>query len=172
VLGGLFAICSAETFAFNNASVRRGVLTGSVLQAMAITVPLGVPLFFLAALITGQLGAVMGFSPLGFAALAGAGIIHFLWGRYGNYRATQALGTNLVTQIQQLNLFTTLVLAFWLLGEQLTLIRMLGIALVVLGPIVTMRDKGAPAERAVSEEKITGIDAEKPAGFEPNYPEG
>src|SRR5215475_1360267 len=91
VLGGLLAICSAATFAFNNASVRRGVLTGSVAQAMAITVPIGVPLFFLAALITGQLGAVLGFSKLGLAALAGAGIIHFVWGRYGNYRATKAL---------------------------------------------------------------------------------
>jgi len=172
VLGGLFASCSAATFAFNNASVRRGVLTGSVLRAMAITVPLGVPLFFLAALITGQLGAVLGFSPLGLAALAGAGIIHFVWGRYGNYRATKALGTNLVAPIQQVNLVITLVLAIWLLGEQLTLIRMLGIVLVVLGPVVTMRDKGAPAERVVTDEKITGIDAEKPAGFEPNYPEG
>jgi len=47
VLGGLLAICSAATFAFNNASVRRAVLTGSIVQGMAITVPMGVPLFFL-----------------------------------------------------------------------------------------------------------------------------
>ncbi len=60
MLGGLLAICSAATFAFNNASVRRGVLTGSVAQAMAITVPIGVPLFFLAALLTGRLGDVFG----------------------------------------------------------------------------------------------------------------
>src|SRR5262249_4951140 len=74
--------------------------------------------------------------------------------------------------VQQVNLVITLVLAIWLLGEQLTVIRMLGIALVVRGPVVTMRDSGAPVERVVTDEKITGIDAEKPAGFEPNYPEG
>jgi len=80
VLGGLLAICSAATFAFNNASVRRGVLTGSVAQAMAITVPIGVPLFFLAALLTGRLGDVLSFSTQGYVALALAGILHFVWG--------------------------------------------------------------------------------------------
>jgi uncharacterized protein len=46
VLGGLLALLSAATFAFNNASLRRGVLSGSVAHAMAISVPIGVPIFF------------------------------------------------------------------------------------------------------------------------------
>ena len=37
--GSLLAVLSAATFALNNAMVRRGVLTGTVAQAMAITVP-------------------------------------------------------------------------------------------------------------------------------------
>jgi uncharacterized membrane protein len=172
VLGGFLALCSAATFAFNNASVRRGVLTGSVAQAMAITVPLGVPLFFLAALVTGHLGDVLEFSRQGLAVLALAGILHFVWGRYWNYQATKALGTNLVAPIQQTHLVLTLVLAIWLLGEQLTVLKMLGIALVVLGPGITMRRRPASAERVVSDEKITGIDAEKPAAFQPKYAEG
>ena len=49
MLGVCLAALSAATFAFNNASARRGVLTGSVAQALAITVPVGVPIFFLAA---------------------------------------------------------------------------------------------------------------------------
>ena len=53
MLAGFLALLSAATFAFNNASLRRGVLTGSVAQAMAITVPIGVPLFFIAALLSG-----------------------------------------------------------------------------------------------------------------------
>ena len=47
MLGGLFALLSAATFALNQASARRGVLHGTVLQALCITVPMGVP-FFLA----------------------------------------------------------------------------------------------------------------------------
>jgi uncharacterized membrane protein len=170
VLGGLLAICSAATFAFNNASVRRGVLTGSVAQAMAITVPLGVPLFFLVALLSGHLGELLGFSQQALAALALAGALHFVWGRYCNFRATKALGTNLVAPIQQVNLVLTLFLAIWLLGEQFTVLKILGIGLVLLGPSVSMRQ--APVERVVSDEKITAIDAEKPAAFQPNYPEG
>jgi uncharacterized membrane protein len=174
VLGGLIAVCSAATFAFNNASVRRGILTGTVLQAMAITVPLGVPLFFLAALLTGHLSAVPNFSHKALAALAAAGALHFVWGRYCNYRATRALGTNLVAPIQQVNLVVTLCLAIWLLGEELTPLKILGIALVLIGPALTMRDrdKGKASERDVSDEKITGIDAEKPLGFEPKWAEG
>ncbi len=57
MLGAFFAIISAATFGFNTATVRRGVLSGSVFQAIAITVPMGVPLFLVAALAAGQLGA-------------------------------------------------------------------------------------------------------------------
>ncbi len=173
MLGAFLALLSAASFAFNNASVRRAVLTGSIVQGMAITVPIGVPLFFIAALITGNLAAVAGFSPTALAALAGAGIMHFVWGRYCNYRATRAIGTNLVAPIQQFNLLITLTLAIWLLGEHLTPLKILGIGLILAGPTFTMQKKKAPAaERAVSDEKITPIDAEKPAAFQPKYAEG
>jgi uncharacterized membrane protein len=152
--------------------VRRGVLTGTVGQAMAITVPMGVPLFFLAALVTGNLATVAGFPPKALAALALAGVLHFVFGRYCNYRATRAIGTNLVAPVQQVNLIVTLVLAIWLLGEQLTMLKILGIAFILAGPSVTMRARPAAGERDVSPEKITPIDAEKPAAFEPNYTEG
>src|SRR5262245_16185478 len=135
---------------------------------MAITVPIGVPLFFLAALLTGRLGDVLTFSAQGYVALALAGILHFVWGRYCNYRATRAIGTNLVAPVQQFNLLVTLVLAIWLLGEYLTPLKILGIALILVGPTLTMQSRKKPAtERAVSEEKITPIDAEKPAAFQP-----
>jgi drug/metabolite transporter (DMT)-like permease len=173
VLGGFLALCSAACFAFNNASVRRAVLSGSIVQGMAITVPIGVPLFFVAALVTGNLGAVAGFSPTSVAALSAAGIMHFVWGRYCNYRATRAMGTNLVAPVQQLNLLVTLVIAVWLLGEYLTPLKILGIALILLGPTLTVpHRKPAAGEREVLDEKITPIDAEKPAAFQPKYAEG
>jgi uncharacterized membrane protein len=98
--------------------------------------------------------------------------VHFVWGRYCNYRATMAIGTNLVAPVQQVNLVFTLCLAIWLLGEQLTPLRMLGIVLVVLGPMITSGAKPGKDERDVSEHKITGIAAEKPPAFEPRYAEG
>ena len=41
MLGVLYAALGAFTFALNNVAMRRGVVTGSVLQGMALTVPVG-----------------------------------------------------------------------------------------------------------------------------------
>ncbi len=173
MLGGLLAICSAATFAFNNASMRRAVLTGSVVQGMAITVPVGVPLFFIAALLTGNLAAIAGFSSITLVALSAAGVLHFVWGRYFNYRATRAMGTNLVAPVQQFNLLVTLVVAIWLLGEHLTPLKIFGIALILIGPMFTMsRSKPDPTSANGAVESIPAADAEKPAVFQPNYAEG
>ena len=109
--------------------------------------------------------------------------MHFVWGRYCNYRATRALGTNLVAPIQQINLIFTLLLAVWILGETLTPLRVLGIGLVLLGPSFTLRQrdtKPIPA-RALGAD-ITGdglaaspaellLAAEQPV-FRPSYREG
>ena len=47
MLGGFLALLSAASFALNVTALRRGVLTASVFQAIAITVPMGVPLFLI-----------------------------------------------------------------------------------------------------------------------------
>jgi uncharacterized membrane protein len=182
VLGGLIAILSAATFAFNNASVRRGVLTGSVLQAMAITVPIGLPISFLVALATGSLAAVAGFSSRALLALSLSGIMHFVWGRYCNYRATRAIGTNLVAPIQQINLIFTLLLAILILGETLTPLRVLGICLVLLGPSFTLRERGTKSIAAkalgadVARSAIAASAGDEPIAaapaFQPSYAEG
>ena len=134
MLGGFLALLSAASFAAESATVRRGVLTASVMQAMAITIPLGVPLFFLVALVFGSLGHVLTFSPTAIFWLSMAGIVHFVWGRYCNYRASKAVGANLVAPVQQLSLIVTLVLSIWILAESLTPLRIFGIALVIIGP--------------------------------------
>jgi drug/metabolite transporter (DMT)-like permease len=185
VLGGFLALLSAATFALNNASVRRGVLTGSVLQAMAVTVPIGVPLFFIPAVAIGYFGAVPDFSFAAVIALSVAGILHFVWGRYCNYRSMRAIGTNLAAPVQQVNLIVTLVAAIWILGETLTPLRILGISLVLLGPSFTLREGPAPkaasvGPAAVDAEKVASVEnVEASAGgiragvaFEPRYAEG
>jgi uncharacterized membrane protein len=180
VLGGLIAVLSAATFAFNNACVRRGVLAGSVLQAMAITVPIGLPISFLAALATGSLAAVAGFSTKGLIALSASGIMHFVWGRYCNYRATAAIGTNLVAPVQQINLILTLLLAILILGETLTPLRLFGIALVLLGPTLTFRPGsqerrqplGADVTAVAADAAVDDLDVTESATFQPSYAEG
>ncbi|MDX1485805.1 MAG: EamA family transporter [Alphaproteobacteria bacterium] len=158
MLGAFFAICSAATFGFNSATVRRGVLSGTVFQAMAITVPIGVPLFLAAALIAGQFGAVFGFGWPGTGYLALAGILHFVWGRYWNYRAVKEMGANLSGAVQQISLVAALVFAMVLLDEKLTVLRVIGILLVVVGPFIMTAGRG----------KRKGSAGAKPQGFQPN----
>jgi uncharacterized membrane protein len=142
MLGAFFAICSAATFGFNSAAMRRGVLQGTVFQAIAITVPIGVPLFLLAALIGGQLGDLFAFGWAGTGYLAAAGVLHFVWGRYWNYRAVKEMGANLSGAVQQISLVGALAVAMVILGEQLTILRVVGILLVVGGPFIMTSGRG------------------------------
>ena len=138
MLGGFLALCSAATFAINNTFARRGVLTGSVLQALSISVPIGVPMFLIAALATGSFGLLAGFSGRSLLWLSLAGVVHFVWGRYCNYRAVKAIGSNLAGPVQESSVLIALGLAVWLLGETLTPVKILGIVLVLLGPAVAV----------------------------------
>ncbi len=159
MLGGLLSLLSAITFAYSNASVRRGVLTGSAQQAVTIGLPVALPLFAAAMLITGGFSLLVGFSWRSLGLLALAGVIHFAWARRCNYRATKAIGANLVAPVQQLSMVITLVLAVWWLGERLTLLRIIGIVLVFLGPALTLRPAPGDAKAAAG-------------AFTPNYAEG
>ncbi|HZP77925.1 MAG TPA: EamA family transporter [Pseudolabrys sp.] len=145
MLGGLLSLLSALTFAFNNAGIRRGVLGGTVAQAMAVSVPVGIPIFVLPMLVSGATDALLAFSARDVWLLSIAGVVHFAWARYCNYRATKAIGANLVGPLQQLSLILTLVLAVLVLGETLTLLRIIGIALVALGPWLTLESKSHPS---------------------------
>lgn len=136
MLGALLALASAATFGLNNAALRRGVLTGGVLQAMAITVPLGVPLFLLACIAFGGLDSLASFSQSSLFWLALAGVVHFVIGRYGNYRATQALGATLSSPLHQLSVPIAVTLALLFLDEVLTPLRMIGFVLVMIGPLM------------------------------------
>ncbi|MDA1215259.1 MAG: EamA family transporter [Chloroflexi bacterium] len=148
MLGALLALLAAATFGFNDATVRRGVVTGSVVQGLAVTVPIGVPLFFLAAVVSGQLfdvGALTGPSAL---MLAGAGVAHFVWGRYCNYRAVKAMGGNRAGPVQQTSLLISLVLAVALLDESVGWIRLVGILLIVAGPTIMVERQRASTPKA------------------------
>jgi drug/metabolite transporter (DMT)-like permease len=152
MLGAILAILSAATFAFNNAAVRRGVVTGTPGQGMAITVPIGVALFLLAAIITGEIGRLSQFPPTAAAWMAAVGLLHFLLGRYCNYRANQAAGMNLTAPVIQLQVIVTLVLAVIILHEPCTVLQMIGGLLILVGSLITQRQPArSRTAHAVSE---------------------
>ena len=164
MLGAFFSLLAAFSFALNNATTRRGVVNGTVIQGMALTVPIGVPLFAVLVMIFGQWSALFNFTPRAILYLSLAGCLHFLWGRYCNYRASKAIGANLQGPASQTDLLFTLLLAVWVLGEKLTPLRVVGIILVVGGPMLTMFDDIRQAK--AQEAKKTA------SGWQPSYVEG
>ncbi|KZM49534.1 DMT family transporter [Labrenzia sp. OB1] len=160
MLGAILALSSAAFFGLNNATVRRGVLKSTVLQGMAITVPLGLPIFAGFAFFLDGFEAMRGWPMSAWVWMMLAGVVHFVIGRYGNYRATQALGATLSTPIQQLSILVSLVLAFLFLDETVNLMNLFGIALIMGGPMLVVgRRKNA-------------LKAGKAKGFRPDFGPG
>jgi uncharacterized membrane protein len=167
MLGGLLSLLSAVTFSYANASVRRGVLTGTVLQAVGISLPVALPLFLLAMWPFGGFAALVSFDARAMTLLILAGIVHFALARYCNYRATKAIGANLVAPIQQYSMVITLFLAIAWLGEALTVLRIVGIALVIAGPAFTHGPEKPMPKRVPEPDEGGGI-----SPFMPAYREG
>ncbi|NNF24896.1 MAG: DMT family transporter [Rhodobacteraceae bacterium] len=160
MFGAFLALSSAAFFGLNNAMLRRGVIKGSVLQAMAITVPFGVPVFVILAFAMGGFEAMARWDVAPWLWMIAAGVVHFVIGRYGNYKATQTLGATLSTPIQQVSILVALLLAFVFLGETINLMNAFGIALVVIGPMMLVRRRKAT------------LAAGRSKGFEPQYGPG
>ncbi len=154
MLGSIFAILSAASFALNNATVRRGVVSGTPIQAMAVSVPLGVVCFLPLAFLTGELFRLPLFPKAAVAWMAGLGVLHFVFGRYCNFRANSVAGVNLTAPVVQLQVVVTMVLAVVVLHEPCTVLQMIGGVLILAGSLITQR---APARTAVAEVKKTDL---------------
>jgi drug/metabolite transporter (DMT)-like permease len=148
MLGAVLAVLSAATFAFNNAAARRGVITGTPIQGMAITIPVGLIGFVPIALITGLLARFPHLAPRSIAWMAGVGLLHFLIGRYCNYRANQAAGVNLTAPVVQLQVFVSVVLAVIILGEPCTVLQLSGGIVMLAGALLTQRQPVKSAEQS------------------------
>jgi drug/metabolite transporter (DMT)-like permease len=142
LLGVLYATLGALTFALNNVAMRRGVVTGSVLQAMALTVPVGGLSFLVIAASFGQLGQLVVFPMVALAWLAGQGIVHFVIGRYCNYKSNQLMGVNLTAPVVQLQVPVAMLLAVATLHEKFTVLQAIGTALMLGGSFVTQNRAG------------------------------
>ena len=152
MLGILYAALGAFTFALNNVTMRRGVVTGSVLQGMALTVPIGGVSFLLLAAAFGELGQLTTFPEAAVAWLAGQGIVHFVIGRYCNYRANQLMGVNLTAPVVQLQVPFAMLLAVVTLHESFTVLRAIGSVLMLGGSFITQSNAGgrtAPASQPI-----------------------
>jgi drug/metabolite transporter (DMT)-like permease len=181
-MGIFFAMVSAACFGLQNASARRGALSGTAVQGLVTSMVAGTLLFLGCATVFGELGALprMSWAEVGF--LSAAGFAHFVWGRYWNIRALGAIGANLAGPVQQYQLLLSLSLAIIFLGESLTPMKILGILMVISAPAFilerrsTARRTAAKAAKAVGADVVTAEaaidDADAKPAFKPRLLEG
>src|SRR5262249_57962178 len=111
------------------------------------------------------------------AWMAGVGIVHFVLGRYCNYRANQAAGSNLTAPVIQLQVVVTLVLAVIVLREPCTVLQAIGGAVMLAGALVTQRQssngmRNGSGALAVSRSLQAEGDAADGLGFIPRRATG
>lgn len=153
MLGALLSLVSAFSFSVNSIFVRRGMAGAGATasQGAFITVLMGVPLGLAAVVITGQLFRFGEISASSYLLLAAAGIVHFGVGRYCNYRAIGAIGASRAVTVQAVAIPYSVLMAVVLLGEQPTAPMIIGIALVLFGPVVMVeRRRGGQSAQGSS----------------------
>jgi drug/metabolite transporter (DMT)-like permease len=160
MIGALIALSSAFCFALSDVFVRRGVAKASVAYGAFITVLLGVPLFTIGALLFGQLFRVDQISGEGYVYLAAAGIIHYVLGRYFNYAAINAIGATRAAPVQAFGLPYSVLIALLFLDESVTLGMVLGIAMIMVGPLLMVERRRQPTPSPIAAIVLEGADAD------------
>src|SRR5262249_7338727 len=98
--------------------------------------------------------------------MAAVGILHFVLGRYCNFRANQAAGVNITAPVIQLQIVVTLALAVIILHEPCSIMQILGAGVMLAGAFVTQyqrpRSRAAPGVAALQHEPAK-------AAFVPSY---
>jgi drug/metabolite transporter (DMT)-like permease len=117
--------------------MRRGVVTGSVLQGMALTVPIGGLSFLVMTIAFGELHHLVVFPMAALTWLACQGVVHFVIGRYCNYKSNQLMGVNLTAPVVQLQVPFAMILAVVMLHEKFTVLQAIGSALMLGGSFIT-----------------------------------
>ncbi len=153
MLGAVLALLAAGAFSVNSVLIRRGVVRTSPTHAAFITVIMGVPMFFIAALVSGQLFKFSDLALLSYGYLAAGGVINYIVGRQFNYVAIEALGAARAAPFQSLTLPYSVVVAFIFLGESLSAPTIVGVMLIMIGPAIMVERKiQVPVAAAISQE--------------------
>lgn len=153
MLGAIYAALGAFTFSLNNVTMRRGVVTGSVLQGMALTVPIGGLSFLAMTICVGEFSQIFTFPAAALAWLTVQGMVHFVAGRYCNYKANQLMGVNLSAPVVQLQVPVAMMLAVATLHERFTMLQAIGSVLMLGGSFTTQRTKSTKPDGKKPEKK-------------------
>lgn len=137
MIGSLFSLLTAISFGMNAIFIRRAVLRVSDASlGTLISVPMGVPLFFLLLAFTGQVRSVLEFSWQSYVWLSLAGVVHFVVGRSLSYKCIQLVGANIASILRRINILVAVCIGVFLLHEPLSWQLAIGVFLIIAGVTV------------------------------------
>ncbi len=135
-LGIGLGFASSLFFTLNTVITRRGVVEGHVFEAVAYATLFGIPMFLVATLLAGELGVLLSPDPGFLAVFTAAGLLHFILGRYLYYKAIQLTGATSATPVVTLTQISAILIAVFILGETVNLVKGLGIIISTAGVLL------------------------------------
>jgi len=137
MIGPVLAVLSGLFFAVSNVYIRQGVhRSGESFSVIPISAFIGTVAFGIPLLLSGEIGHIIDLSWTGAAALAAAGILHFILGRIFAYKSFRLIGANRAAPILSLNILFAALLGVFFLDEHLSLSLGIAILLIFVGLIL------------------------------------
>jgi len=135
ILGVSYALLSAIFFSLNSVVTRRGVYEGNVYEAVSASIIVGIPIFFLASIFSGEF--TLGSIDMDFYVLfIIVGILHFIIGRYLLYSSIHYIGAAASTPITGTTQVFAVIMAFLILRESINFLKGIGIILSISGILI------------------------------------
>jgi len=158
MIGLVLALLSGFFLAASFVLLRRGVhLSGEISSTIPIFAFVGLVFFGVPVAITGELGNIASISWLAAGSLAGAGLVHFIFGRILGFTSVRLIGANRAVPIYTTNVIIAITLGILLLGESFTVSLLVAAALVFSGIILISFSGNAGKKTAGDESLVVGI---------------
>jgi drug/metabolite transporter (DMT)-like permease len=162
MIGAMFALASAAVLGLNSAIVRRGVRWAPPYYLIIFSLTAAVPAFLVLTFVTGQWQRADELSASDYGLLCLAGALNFIGGRYCNFMAIEAIGANLTAPLRTFSTLISAILGFAILNEEITGLRLLGLALIIAAPLLAF---SRPAQMRVELKNGTRLKLAKGFSF-------
>lgn len=139
-MGVLLALTGAVSFSFMNVFVRNGVRPDDPDNGLFITMLINIVIFGILAAAMLLLGAIPTFTPAGVAWFVASGVAATFLGRTALFGGIRHIGAARAAAIKNATPLVTVGLALTFLGERLSIVDGVGVALILVGVLALVRE--------------------------------
>lgn len=144
MIGQFLALLSGVGFAGASVFMRQAVFrTGETATSVFFSIFFGTVIFLLTLVLSGDVGQLTAASWQAVAALAGAGVIHFILGRWLHYYSLQLIGANRGGPLLSSSTLVAVILGIMIMDEPFTWGLALGVAFIVIGVTLVSTESGS-----------------------------